>query len=396
MLQYYRAVLPKFITVLPSKTHHLRGDTIVAIGIPILCIGILIEAYYRTDYHDADTSVDAQFIPSNDCIDSYCRQCRCSTTTTIDNSHTSTITVPAEKISLSDLNRTNSMNKNMIVQTLERDGIVIIPNAIPPTILSAVRNNLLSLQQQQQQQAIPIGREDSNQKNITSRNHQPCIFARSGNDTDVRQDKIIWIRNDSNTRTGTIRNSLSDTATATAGSDGPDLELGIEAATAAAAVESTKSIIGCDLEYCINFIRGIPYALEKNGYTLSNDHRIPKQCQLSMYMGDNISSYQRHLDTCTSTMYDLGLLEYLRLSDYRQRRITIILYLNESHRPIRHGGTLRCWVSNELPNGGHPSPLPDSPWQDDLNNARMENSMFHPSLDIQPMGGTLVIFQSQR
>jgi 2OG-Fe(II) oxygenase superfamily len=356
----YRKLLQK-LTVVPWNTerHSVRGDTIIAIAIPVACIGVLLDAYYRTEYHDADTSLDAQFIPSNDCIESY--SC-IAPAAGIPSPTTST-----ETISLRNLNKNG--NSNSIVQTLERDGIVIIPNAITPAILSAVRDNILSLQQPHE---MTSARDDST--NNTKSRDQPYVFATSSNDTDVRQDKIIWLRN--GRTAGICNNPLPGTTGSTAVED------------------STKSSIGQDLEYCINFIRGIPYALEKNGYTLSNDHRIPKQCQLSMYIGDNISSYRRHLDTCTSTIYDLGLLEYLRLSDYRQRRITIILYLNESQRPIQHGGTLRCWVSNEL-SQGHPPLAPDS-LQNDIRTLTEHKTIFHPPFDVQPTGGTLVIFQSQR
>lgn len=368
-----KLVVPWNMTLHHLRQHQLRGDTIIALSIPIACIGVFIEAYYRTDYDDADTSLDAQFLPSNECIDSYNYFCH---TTNTASSFPSTA-ASAEIVSLSDLNK-NTTNKNTIVQSLERDGIVIIPNAISPTLLLAVRENIHLLQQQQQQK----------QGETTLSQQQPFLFATSGNDSDVRQDKIVWIR-----RRGSDARSCCNCDTTSSPNTTPndsDLELG-----KGTSLLSTKNDIGRELEYCIDFVRGIPYALEKNGYTLSNHHRIPKQCQLSMYSGDNISSYQRHLDTCTSTIYDLGLLEFLRLSDYRQRRITIILYLNESNRPIHHGGTLRCWVSKELSqsNDFH------SPSQSNLSQEEpicKESSTFYPSFDIQPKGGTLVIFQSHR
>jgi hypothetical protein len=369
-------------------------------SIPIACIGVLIEAYYRTDYHDADTSWDAQFIPSNDCIDSYNGNA-CSTAT-VEMGSSSNMDTTSTTATASTTNGTCSSNTytgtNRIVQTLERDGIVIIPNAISPTILYGARDNILCFQQPQPQTALNKATGEI-WKNHTD-DQSPYRFATSGNDADVRQDKIIWIRNGSS-------NATSSSTTDTTGGGNNALKeysgnLDSDHDLVEEASQSTEHTneIGRDLEYCINFVRGIPYALEKNGYTLSTNHQIPKQCQLSMYTGDNISSYQRHLDTCTASIYDLGLLEYLRLSDYRQRRITIILYLNDSHRPISHGGSLRCWVSNELSNG-NPLPLPSSPEASSLNtsnctNDTTDNSGFHPSFDILPTGGTLVIFQSER
>ena len=397
-------ILPWNITALflqRRRRPQLRGDTIIAITIPLACIGILIEAYYRTDYNDADTSLEAQFRPSNDCIDYYNnnnnnRSNHCTSTTTSASSSNSTVS--AETTSLSDSKTTTSTrNRNSIVETLERDGIVVIPNVISATMLSAVRDNIQSLQQQPPNSTLIRSDDSPNERNGTlQRPHY--VFAMSGNDTDVRQDKIIWLRNDSNTGnpSHTSSSSSSSKTLYPGRTDMDDSDLALVEETCV----STKCSIGHDLEYCINLIRGIPYALEKNGYTLSNDHRIPKQCQLSMYRGDNISSYQRHLDTCISTIYDLGLLEYLRLSDYRQRRITVILYLNEAHRPIHHGGTLRCWVAKELSNDGHPSPQSSSQKSSRDNNNNNDavtgKTIFYPSLDIQPTGGTLVIFQSQR
>ncbi|KAI2512505.1 prolyl 4-hydroxylase alpha-subunit [Fragilaria crotonensis] len=68
-----------------------------------------------------------------------------------------------------------------------------------------------------------------------------------------------------------------------------------------------------------------------------------------------------------STLSELGLLEWWRLSDYRQRVTTVILYLNEPDRQESDGGMLRCWANPK---------------------DREE------SFDIVPKGGTLVIFQS--
>ena len=51
-----------------------------------------------------------------------------------------------------------------------------------------------------------------------------------------------------------------------------------------------------------------------------------------------------HLDQCELGVDELGLLEWLRLSDYRGRALTAILYLNDDWQIQRDGGALRCWI----------------------------------------------------
>lgn len=208
-----------------------------------------------------------------------------------------------------------------IVRQLETHGIVVIPNAISPSAVRAARSIIRS---------------------------SLFGFYKSANDDDVRQDTIAWIRRSENTKE-----------------------------------EGTKGS-GNDLDYCIKFLRGIPYALEKCGYSASRDLLVPRQCQLAIYPGDGQASYSRHLDQCKSSLGDLGLLEWMRLSDYRERSITTILYLNEPDRPISHGGALRYWVAMDK----------EELRTEDRCDKRA--SAFRPSFDVFPIGGTLVIFQSVR
>lgn len=190
------------------------------------------------------------------------------------------------------------------VQELSQKGIVVIPAAISPKSIHAARQGIRSL-----------------------RNSMEA----SANDADVRQDSIVWIQDQDKDGQGVINVSGED-----------------------------------HLVHCVRLVRGVEHALEEAGYDTPLSHRVPQQCQLAFYPGNRLASYQRHLDTCTSTLYDLGLLEWMRLSDYRQRAITVILYLNEPDRPTVAGGALRCWVDDE------------------------------DSFDVAPKGGTLVIFQSDK
>jgi 2OG-Fe(II) oxygenase superfamily len=306
------------------------GDAMVATLIPMGCVGVLVEAYFRTENEDADSSLQAQFLPSDDCID------------------------PKQEQQYHHHHQSNS--NNSIVQRLERDGIVIIPNAISSNVITAARKSIQELQRM----------DHSN-------------FQTSSNDDDIRQDTIAWVRaSDSivvvedtvnNNSNNNNQNSRHDIVRVSEGAIPP---------------QNHTSRHG--LDYCIRFLRGIPHALEKSGYSTSQDHLVPKQCQLAIYPGDGNASYARHLDHCNASVFTLGLLEWLRLSDYRRRRITMILYLNDPDRPTCHGGALRCWVAKASHCEYRPTIDDDVP----------DRETFYPSFDIQPTGGTLVIFQSQR
>jgi 2OG-Fe(II) oxygenase superfamily len=296
------------------------GDAMVAILIPMGCVGVLVEAYFRTENEDADSSLQAQFLPSDDCIE-----------------------CPKQE---QQYHHHHHHQNSSIVQRLERDGIVIIPNAISSNVITAARNSIQELQRM----------DHSN-------------FQTSSNDDDIRQDTIAWVRASDSIVVNNNQNSSHDIVGVSEGATPPQ--------------NHTSRRHG--LDYCIRFLRGIPHALEKSGYSTSQDHLVPKQCQLAIYPGDGNASYARHLDHCNASVFTLGLLEWLRLSDYRRRRITMILYLNDPDRPTCHGGALRCWVAKA-------SHCEYRPTIDDV----PDRETFYPSFDIQPTGGTLVIFQSQR
>ena len=111
---------------------------------------------------------------------------------------------------------------------------------------------------------------------------------------------------------------------------------------------------GDELIHCIKLLRGIPFILEKFKYSSSRDHVVPQQCQLSRYL-PNGSIYVRHLDRCNSSISEMGLFGWLRSSDYRNRVVTAILYLNIPQ--WNSGGQLRLFDDDEnhqdiIPNGG--------------------------------------------
>jgi hypothetical protein len=146
------------------------------------------------------------------------------------------------------------------------------------------------------------------------------------NDCDVRQDQILSLRENDNTN----------------GVDHGDALL-----------------------HCIKLLRGIPFLLDKFGYTVSHSHVVPRQCQLAMYKPDGTSVYVRHLDRCHLSLSEMGLVGWLRASDYRHRVVTAILYLNAPGWDS--GGELRLYDN-----------------EDDE----------HDYSDIVPSGGKLILFDS--
>lgn len=262
----------------------VRGDSLVALSIPLGCCVLLLEAYSRTELQDADVSSKCHFP---------------ATSALINASH---------------------------VRQLENEGMVTIPNVLSAEQLKSAREDVMKFAKSK------------------------TFFHRSMNDSDVRQDYISWIRVDQE-QDSTTKDSLS-----------------------------SIPHMGNHLSHCVKLIRGVTMALEENGYVGSRNHVIPQQCQLALYPGDDTSVYNRHLDRCNDSIYDLGLLQWLRLSDYRERALTVILYLNLSDRHEQDGGALQCWVRD------------DSATTED--HVGVQKKTFHPPVTILPKGGTLVIFQS--
>jgi len=128
-------------------------------------------------------------------------------------------------------------------------------------------------------------------------------------------------------------------------------------------VRGDDADVGDGLRHAVRMLRGVADELERHGYVASTTHRVPRQCQLARY-GPSGKGYDRHLDRCALGVEDLGLLEWLRLSDYRGRALTAIIYLNEDWSLARDGGALRCWIAGR------------------------------DVFDVAPTGGRLVIFDS--
>jgi len=108
---------------------------------------------------------------------------------------------------------------------------------------------------------------------------------------------------------------------------------------------------------------------------------VPEFVQLSVYAG-NGSHYKAHRDGVASSFFTLGLLNWLKLKCYRRRRITAILYLNNEEDEKygnwnceEHGGGLRLFLGAKQGDEKGTTAL--------------------STVDIAPVGGRLVLFDSQ-
>jgi len=233
------------------------------------------------------------------------------------------------------------------VRQLEREGIVVLEGAnavLRDSALTCARTDVISM--------MSSGR-----------------FARSSNDDDVRQDLVSWVRQTD----GTIN--------------------------APAPCDRLLEPLGDGIMHCTKLVRGVADILESHDYQGSYDHPVPQQMQLAWYPGDSRSEYVRHLDTCLSSILEMGLLGWLRASDYRARSVTVILYLNDpdwqdkldaSHTSGHEkcdeggsGGALRIYK----PKRG------DNEDEYGVYSASSDESEY---IDVAPRGGTLVVFDSRR
>ena len=245
------------------------GDALIGLVIlPVGCAGLLAEAYLRTELNSAQSASQCSSLLTRRVVTA---------------SH---------------------------VRQLEREGIVVIHNALSADQLREARS------------CVTKDLEEDLEKSK---------FDYSGNEASVRQDRVQWVRSE----------PLGDDGEK---SDEPSLQ------------------------DAIHLLRGVAHVLEQCGYSRASQFQIPHDCQLAVYQGNDVDGYEKHLDRCTGTVYDLGLLEYWRLSDFRCRVVTAILYLNTNERSVEEGGQLRYWATADSPEHFH----------------------------ITPVGGTLVIFDSNQ
>ena len=290
-----------------SKARHafrnVTPDTLVALSLFSGCSLVLGEAYCRTELSDAEAATDCSYAP------------------------------------------TNRLVTSAQMRTLERDGVVIIPNALTRQGLRNAREDVLKYASSKSSSASVFESADvGGEASANGKSHAMGS---------IRQDLVCWLRPN---RSNATRSKQDD------------------------GVDDENPANGPSLEHCIDLIRGVASTLTDLNYTDSHSHRVPLQCQLALYKGDGRSGYARHLDRCEATLGELGLLEYLRLSDFRNRAVTVILYLNDASRTKEDGGQLRCWLKKD----------------DHDKDSQVEGWQHGPAFDIQPTGGTMLIFNSDR
>lgn len=154
----------------------------------------------------------------------------------------------------------------------------------------------------------------------------------------------------------------------------------------ARSVEGSDS--GSGLLHAQNILRGIGSSLLLNqfsgfGGVASDQSRyatnlsVIDDVQLALYKGTG-TACQAHRDGVSETFRELGLLQWLKLKCCRVRVVTAILYLNPSAPEWdekRDGGSLRLFLDAEVSD----------------NTGETANKV----VDISPVGGRMVLFDSQ-
>lgn len=135
---------------------------------------------------------------------------------------------------------------------------------------------------------------------------------------------------------------------------------------------------------------------------VSHKHWVPQQLQLSCFEGDGQSKYVKHLDHCSESLQELGLLEWLRARDYRGRSLTAVLYLNPTdwgdlpREGSQHdGGHLRIFHNPETEGKGMEA-FEDTHGHELVSASAAKMLDGTAYTDVVPKGGTLVVFDSRR
>lgn len=320
-----------------SKAHQggvLGGDALLVGGVSLGLLAVLGEAYFRTELGDAEAPSECEYLTTNELL------------------------------------------KARHVRTLERDGIVVIPYALDPAALKAARQDLFRF----------VSSDDNDEHSKDDSSEDKNTMEPTTNDADVRQDRVAWVQT------------------------GPP-SLDQKNHTDGGNINDTKLF---HIEHCIRLIRGVTHALMEHNYCSDPSEEktsqpeqgkkklprpnywVPKKCQLAWYPGDGMALYRRHLDKCHNSIWELGLLEWLRLGDYRARSVTVILYLNQADRPKSDGGALRCWVMYGQSDKQH-LVLSNTNNKEEVGpNDRRDTQSYYAPFDVQPTGGTMVIFQSDK
>mmetsp|Transcript_27574 Transcript_27574/g.36167 ORF Transcript_27574/g.36167 Transcript_27574/m.36167 type:complete len:309 (-) Transcript_27574:154-1080(-) len=215
-------------------------------------------------------------------------------------------------------------------------------------------------------------------KNIIREISQTCkymaekkIFKSNGNEDDeIRQDKVVWVR------------------------DCPGGE---------GVVLKDKNLL-----HALRTVRGIAKEIQnfsvQNGPDM-NELSVPRRAQLAMYTKGG--GYLAHRDACNATFFDLGLYQWFILRQYRERKYTAILYLNDHDLEQGKNEKNKQTISlDEDKTKGQKHVFPSKKWdvQKDggslrcyvgANSSDDIGTTADKIIDVEPEGGRLVIFDSR-
>jgi len=165
------------------------------------------------------------------------------------------------------------------------------------------------------------------------------------------------------------------------------------------------------LQSAIALLRSVPSFLEASStirYERSRDHEVPNLCRLARMPGTG-ATYRPHRDATIYSLWEVGLVGWLKSRGYQRRVLTSILYLNEEQWSDHGGGDDDGGGddSEETP----PAAEGMSTSSEEPPRAAVGGSLrLHPNaratdrvgettsgthIDVRPSGGTLVIFDAK-
>lgn len=153
------------------------------------------------------------------------------------------------------------------------------------------------------------------------------------------------------------------------------------------------------LQSAIALVRSTPSFLEistTSTYDRSHSHEVPNLCRLALMPGTG-ATYRPHRDATIYSVWELGVVGWLKARGYQRRVLTSILYLNkEDWSDIEHSKTRvgeKDGGGGDGGEGGGGGCLRLHPGAEASDKSGETSSGTH--VDVRPSGGTLVIFDAK-
>ena len=303
-----------------------------------------------------------------------------------------------------DIVRDRLVLSNTQWQQLSLQGYVVVDDFLSPTEV---------------QEALASARYIEAQSSSNENDENQLVFAPSQNQRNevtrgekrVRSDRVCFLgggsSNSSNVRQEHKENNKAD-ASKQQQQQQHDEQL----------AEETRQLAG--LKHVRSLLRGVSCTVNESevftGFSSSSSSSAIKQADGSSWMGvdhvmqvslydkeeengtnnNNTGSgayYRPYRDGCSDTWTDLGLLGYLRSTYLRKRYLTAVVYINDtdttnddsSWNKKRDGGCLRLFLPN------HDNDTEST--EEDIDTTVPPPS--YSFMDVEPVGGRLVLFSSQ-